>query len=256
MSCCSFAITQSMWGEAIDSFQKNVYDIEQEDGCVYSLFKHGVNGICKGFALIAMAVVAVTTPVFALFDVIYGTVKTLFSCEVRQVNKTSILDFYRGTPTHDTDLTLDQILAKDDAWLEKEHDYIQWLFPTEEVGTNRNASLSNKETQAAFKAEPELQAQMKRAFERMLKFYGLETSFMGSISAGTNYRERIANLLAHPHNNLRITRILDSLRFHGLDDEVQHFIGMLEAIASGNSKLVDSFNNHWAPAARSDKRVS
>ncbi len=260
MSCCSFGITQSMWGEAIDAFQKNVYDVKKEDGCVYSLFKHGVNGICKGFALVALAVVAVATPVFALFDVIYGTVKTLFCCEVRQVNQTSILDFYRGTSTHDTDLTLDQILKKDDAWLEKEHAFIQWLFPTEQVGVNRDASLSNKETQAAFKADPKLQAQMKRAFERMMLFYGLKPDLfgIGSLSFANNYLDRIGNLISHDHNNLRITRILTSLRFHGLTEEAEHFIGMLEVLAGDprwHKVLKAPFNGHWARAAGSDKRI-
>jgi hypothetical protein len=246
-----------MWGEAIDAFQKNVYSVEKEDGCVFSLLKHSVNGLCKGFALVAMAVVAVATPVFAFFDVIYGTAKALFYCEVKPMSKTSILDFYRsGKETHDTGLTLDQILDKDNEWLEKEHDFIQWLFPTEQVGVNRNAPLSNAETQEAFKADPGLQANMQRAFERMLKFYGMEKTMMGSISSATDHRERIANLLAHPHNNLRITRILTSLRLHGLEDEASHFIKMLEALADGNPKLQPVYEQYWAPAAGIDGRVT
>ncbi len=260
MSCCSFGITQSMWGEAIDAFQKNVYDVKEEDGCVYSLFKHGVNGICKGFALVAMAVVAVATPVFALLDVVYGTVKTLFCCEVRQVNKISILDFYRGASTHDTELTLDQFLEKDDAWLEKEHDYIQWLFPTEKVGANLNASLSNKETQAAFKAEPALRAKMVEAFDRMMKFYGFTNDRfgMGSLRLKKNHSERIGNLLANTHNNPRITRILTSLRLHGLIEEADSFIKMLEAVADDprwRKALRATFNNFWAPAAGFNRKI-
>ncbi len=258
MSCCSFAITKSMWGEATDVFQKNTYNIEKDDGCVYTLFKHGVNGVCKGFALLAMAVVAIVTPIFVLFDLIYSATKSLCCYEVKPVHTTSVLEFYRGEKTHDTGLTLDEILAKDDDWLEGDHDFIQWLFPLESKGVNPNASLTNSKTQETFRKDPELQANMRKALDRMLKFYGMEFASneyfnKDTVKIASNFRQRIQNLLDNPHNNKRITRILKSLNLHGLENEAQSFVRSLKVILIDNSaackSLKEVYLQHWKPEA-------
>lgn len=229
MNAGCFSITGAMWNQAIDSWKNNVYKIEKEDSTIQVIVKKAVNYCTKPFVLIALILAVIATPFFAMVDLFYSGVKALFCKDIKPVEATSVLDFYRGKATHDTKLTLEQILAKDDVWLEEKHDFIQWLFPTEEKGVNRNASLSDQATQDAFKKDPELQNNMRQAFVRMLKFYGYVYS-MGNIEKVSNYDERINNLLKNTHNNLRITRILTSLRLHGLQREAQQFKNTLKEL--------------------------
>lgn len=49
---------------------------------------------------------------------------------------TSILEFYNGKPLklkNGEELTLQQILLKDNSWWDGCHDFIQWIFPTRTV---------------------------------------------------------------------------------------------------------------------------
>ena len=93
---------------------------------------------------------------------------------------------------------------------------------------------------------------MLRAFERMLKFYGLKYESSNVVSIAKNHIERIDNLIKNTHNNLRITRILTSLKLHGLDKEAGLVIDALHRLASNpmrSAELKDTFNQHWASAA-------
>ena len=68
--------------------------------------------------------------------------------------------------------TLDTILSWDDGRLEAVHDYIQWLFPLDEPSRfNPSAPLLTAHDRAAFR-DPELAANLRRALDRMLAFYG------------------------------------------------------------------------------------
>ena len=85
----------------------------------------------------------------------------------------SIVQFYSGGRDA-AGRTLDEILAADDEWLESVHDYIQWLFPTRQPsGVNPLAPLVNDATIAAFRRDAALRERLRRAFNRMLTFYGL-----------------------------------------------------------------------------------
>src|SRR5262245_52979525 len=85
-------------------------------------------------------------------------------------------DFYSGG--RDTEgRTLDEILAWDDDRREAVHDYIQWVFPTRQPsGVNPDAPLVTEATVRAFACDEALPARLKRAFGRMLGFYGLRAS--------------------------------------------------------------------------------
>ncbi|CAE1174551.1 Opioid growth factor receptor-like protein 1,Opioid growth factor receptor, partial [Acanthosepion pharaonis] len=96
--------------------------------------------------------------------------------------------------------------------LEKNHNYIQWLFPNRRPGINPHAAtLTDKEAQI-IRETPELRNRVKRAFEMMLDFYGMELD-------GTNFKltwnckERLQELNKWGnHNFLRISRILLALK--------------------------------------------
>lgn len=133
--------------------------------------------------------------------------------------------------------TLDEILAWDDATLERCHDYIQTLFPLPEPsGARDNAPLITLEVRQAFRNRPELRENFITAFNRMLSFYGLEwqkvqdtddsadqnpnTDVTHIITQGEKWDTAAPRWVVHRnHNHLRITRIIRSLRVLGCKEQ-------------------------------------
>lgn len=70
--------------------------------------------------------------------------------------------------------TLPEILSWPDDRLESEHDYIQALFPLPEPSPfNPNAPVVDGDTAFTFRSDPALRANVMKALNRMLTFYGL-----------------------------------------------------------------------------------
>ncbi len=153
-------------------------------------------------------------------------------------NPSPIVSFHRGSGRDARGRTLDEILAWDDERLEAVHDYIQWLFPLMEPSRfNPYAPLLTPADRAAFHEDAGLAANLRRAFERMLTFYGfvLDRSEVGvRVSRSAAWTERSAEWL-HPgnHNLLRLTRILKSLMLLG-QPELAHALHVaLHSAAKG-----------------------
>lgn len=129
----------------------------------------------------------------------------------------AIVEFYRGGQDSEG-RTLDAILEWDDGRLEAVHDYIQWLFPSRQPSAvNCFAPLVTDDTVRAFERDPMLRDRLERAFDRMLRFYGLRACD-GRIEIDARAfpsRSRVW-LTAGNHNHLRLTRIMDSLSTLGL----------------------------------------
>lgn len=158
-----------------------------------------------------------------------------------------LLAFFRGDGTDDRGRTLDAILARDDDWLERTHDFVQWLFPLDAPsGVNPDAPLVTPELARAFAADAALRARLRAAFERMLAFYGLRES-RGAVSAALDAGEALAtridkspawdarkrNWFVRPtHNDLRISRILRSLSLLSLPDEARRLLEALERLGA------------------------
>ena len=134
-----------------------------------------------------------------------------------------LVDFYRGVATDSEGRLLSEILAWDDRTLENVHDFIQWVFPLPEPSRfNRAAPLLTADDIAAFKTDAVLQANVKKAFERILKFLGLAETTDGAIVEGNAFASRAGEIWSEPnHNWLRITRILRSLTLLGFRDQAK-----------------------------------
>ena len=66
-----------------------------------------------------------------------------------------LLAFYHGTGTDHRGRTLAEILRQDDLWFEITHDFIQWLFPLNELSrASLHAPLVDGATLHAFQADP------------------------------------------------------------------------------------------------------
>lgn len=71
------------------------------------------------------------------------------------------------------DRSMEQMLAWEDSKLENCHNYIQMLFPVPEGSAyNWEAPIIDRDTIEAFRSRSELRNRLRRAFERMLDFYG------------------------------------------------------------------------------------
>ncbi|KAM6298538.1 opioid growth factor receptor [Aegotheles albertisi] len=97
--------------------------------------------------------------------------------------------------------------------LEENHSYIQWLFPLRERGMNWRAKPLTCQEIKAFKKSEEVMQRFVRAYQLMLRFYGITliNEETGELKRAENWAERFRNLNRFSHNNLRITRILKCL---------------------------------------------
>jgi hypothetical protein len=167
----------------------------------------------------------------------------------------NLVPFYRGLEANNQNVTLNQILIKNDALLESDHNYIQWLFPLPTPsGSNPTAPVLDKATIQKFRCDSVLKSQVVRSFRRMLSFYGLrmdETTKL--ITRAPNFATRAAVWLTNPsghHNFLRITRIIRSLELFDLCDCSRSFYQIMQDIAftEGRGIISNATLNHWLEA--------
>lgn len=135
-----------------------------------------------------------------------------------------LIDFYLGTGIDHMGRSLDAILHKDDRWLERTHDYIQWLFPLY-VGSqfNPNAPLLTDKVRESFldTRNPNhavLQKNFGRAIQRMLVFYGYFNGPLNPDQAEPTgeWRSKADNWLSDGnHNYMRITRMIRCMTLLG-----------------------------------------
>jgi len=87
-----------------------------------------------------------------------------------------IIAFYLGERgAGQSDRTIEKIWQWDWERLENVHDYIQWLFPlTEGSAYNPDAPVLDEHIIERFRSTDLLKSRLKRSFEVMLNFFGLQ----------------------------------------------------------------------------------
>lgn len=168
----------------------------------------------------------------------------------------AIVDFYRGDAPDYLGRRFDDILAWNDVRLEMVHNYIQVLFPlSEESMFNSSAPLLDQETITAFRADDRAKANLGRAFERMLGFYGLhyDEATAQVVRADNFFIARQNWINPYNHNHRRITRILKCLTALGLGDRARAFFACLRDIYSefGRDISAQTFA-YWSDAVGQD----
>lgn len=119
-----------------------------------------------------------------------------------------VVDFLNGEGPDGAGRDLQTVLAFDDGQLEARHDFIQWLFPLPEPSRAVPGSpVLTPPDIAALRASPAARANLRRAAERMRRFYAATHFWRGGAD----------------HNHLRITRIVRSLRLLAGDAEADGF---------------------------------
>ena len=169
-----------------------------------------------------------------------------------------LLDFYHGTATDSAGRWLRDLWQWNDDDLEAVHDFIQWMFPLPEPSQfNPDAPPLTPDDVAAFRTDKTVRLHLRRSFERIISFLGLEVRNDGCIGEGPNFASRAADVWTSPnHNWLRITRILRSLTLLGLESEAQALYACLSSFyRSRRFPIPDSTFRYWTAAVRSDNLV-
>lgn len=129
------------------------------------------------------------------------------------------------------------IWAQSDEWLEKTHDYIQWMFPNRDPSpVSPKAPILTDEVVEEFKSNEYLITQVRTSLNRMIRFYEMD-------------EENPWWCTKNNHNYLRCTRILHTLREFGMLKELSEFYSMLMTVANNNSEVIHGLTrSYWADA--------
>src|SRR3954462_11280759 len=128
---------------------------------------------------------------------------------------TRLLDFYEGNGADHRGRTLADVHRFPPGMLEREHDFIQWLFPLVAASpVNPEAPVLSERDIARFRSSDALKMRLRQSFELMLDFYGFavqERDGTLAVQRTAKFNSRADNWLTPGnHNFLRITRILKS----------------------------------------------
>lgn len=124
--------------------------------------------------------------------------------------------FYKGQLVADAPDTLHMMWQYDDVTLEEKHDYIQWMFPLNELsGFNPKAPLLSDDEIQEFRKNPQLLCNVLHS----------AAFFMGFLRRNLKTWIKPSN-----HNHLRITRMLKFLSLVGLDSEAKARLDELRLI--------------------------
>lgn len=169
-----------------------------------------------------------------------------------------LLPFFRGTGTDIQGRCLAEIRGYDFERMEVVHDYVQWMFPTDENSMfNLCAPLLTPSIQRAFAEDAELRRELRLNFERFCQFLGLEVEGDERdvrVAVGANFQERVPDcwisMFGSNHNWLRISRVLQCLGLCSLPHEQQALMACLEEISTSGKAQCSSAIPHWRQRAR------
>ncbi len=142
--------------------------------------------------------------------------------------------------------------------LELEHGFIQWIFPLFESGMNFSSQVLQRHEVEKMRADDKIRQRIIKSYELMLDFYGFQllSPITGEVIRSANYQIRFHNLVRHPHNFLRITRILKSLGEFGLEHlKLGWCLRLLLEIQEKTLKsmsLIKSAQSYWFWTLRSE----
>merc|ERR1712083_695464 len=144
-----------------------------------------------------------------------------------------LLRFFYGSGTDTRGRRLSEIREFDFESMELVHDYVQWMFPTDEESKfNMWAPMLTPELQQAFKDDLTLRREMRLNLGRFCAFLGLELrgeeGMEVKIVRGGNFQERVpacwSSMFGSNHNWLRISRVLHCLGLCSFPAEQSAFL--------------------------------
>lgn len=154
----------------------------------------------------------------------------------------SLISFYLKESPNTEGCWLNEILDWSNEVLEIAHDWVQWVFPTDEPSMfNADAPLVTKEIIDEWHRDKLLQHYLRQSYERWLKFCGIERNEAGTLHLPENQPHIWQQF---NHNWLRTTRVLKSLRLLGLETEAYELYNFLDDLRAAGRMSVSQ--NAWA----------
>ncbi len=165
-------------------------------------------------------------------------------------SSTPLFNFYKGAGTDNVGRVFDDIVAMSDAALDASHDWVQWVFPTDEPSNfNEAAPLLTDEDVASIRTHPQACVNYERAIYRFLLYLGLDQKplIVGAIGPGENFPDR-QPVVWHEfnHNYLRVTRFLRSMVLMGEKERSQKvFKCLMDLAATKQIAMSENTRLHW-----------
>lgn len=128
-----------------------------------------------------------------------------------------VVAFYRGETVRHCRHILEEVWSYSTEELEKNHDYIQWLFPLDRPSAhNPDAPVLTENDIRTFRTNPDLLSRVLTSAEVFVEFLGKTP---GVWTTGED------------HNHLRITRMLKCLVLMGMASQARKYLGAIERTA-------------------------
>ena len=135
-----------------------------------------------------------------------------------------LCDFLEGIGIDHRGRRLDDVLSFDDIKAEQTHDFIQWLFPLDEVSRSvSGAPVLNQTDIQLIHTNSDAQANIRRS----------AAWFLGFLERNDHWRTK------YNHNHLRITRVVKSLRLLTDDKEADAFKAAIFDLLGDDLDLID-----------------
>jgi len=170
-----------------------------------------------------------------------------------------LLPFFRGTGVDIHGRRLAEMREYDFYKMEMLHDYILWMFPTEEESAFvLDAPVLTREHLQAFRDEPCLRRELQLNLARFCEFLGLELRGGGDANVrvvrSSAFAERIPDcwtaMFGSNHHWFGISRTLHCLGLCSLPREQSAFMECLEEIFKAGLAKCDSAMPHWRARAQ------
>lgn len=161
------------------------------------------------------------------------------SLERQRSSRLALLAFFCGTGTDSCGRTLEELRTMDFHSMEKVHNFIQWMFPTDEASQfNQDAPVLTPQLQRVFAEDEDLRQELRKNLARFCEFLGLELQIHeGSsvvVTEAPHFYDRWQDCwrarFGRNHNWLRISRVLMCLGRCSLFDEQEALLKCMEKL--------------------------
>jgi hypothetical protein len=142
----------------------------------------------------------------------------------------SYLDFYSDVP-NDDGLSIKDVWKFSSHDYEKEHNFIQWAFPSDEPSSiNPWSPVVKYKDMITFRLNVKLRLKLLRSFRQFLMTLGLQ--MQGDKITIANNGVFYLQVLRPNHNLQRISRVLRSLYLLGHEQRARTFMAFLQNVHS------------------------
>lgn len=164
-----------------------------------------------------------------------------------------LLNFFKGNYKDRNNPSVREVLGFNHQELENNHDFIQWLFPTDQSSRfNPTAPVASGNTILTLRKDRAVSERIDEGLEKMLEFYGLADK-AGRIAVRAGKEKHVDGWLDHrSHHCLRMTRMLRSLSLFGKNAQAAKLFTFLSdrvrQLPEGQRARLQKSLEHWRNA--------